>query len=104
VLDREDLGALADELGGVTFTIGSASVKGFFARDGEEVLAGEGARQFADKIVARVIAGALEGLEVGATVTVSGTSPLGAHDDDYTVVELYPVRGGLFTEMRLGHE
>lgn len=85
LFDDEDLDELADVLGDVDFTIGASSAKGFFGDQDEEVLAGEGARQFAGDITGIVRSGALAGLVVGAVITVAGAG--GGQDGTYTVAE-----------------
>jgi hypothetical protein len=99
LFDDEDLDALARDLGTVTFTIDETAAKGFLDDREDPVLAGEGARQIGERLVGRVRTGALEGLEVGAAITVAGS---GAADGTYVVNELRKIGNGQRTEIVLG--
>lgn len=93
LFDSTDLDALADDLGTIDVTIGATTVSGFLDHTDVEVLPGNGAPQYAERIVVKVRTGALPGLEVGAAITVDG--------DDYTVSLVRRIQDGAFTEILL---
>ena len=99
LFDGEDLDALTDSLGQVTFTIGDVSATGYFGDADEPVLAGEGALQFGERLIGTIRADALPDLAVDAAVTVEGAGP--GLDGEYIVRAIRRLENGRRVQMEL---